>query len=754
MVTVAMRQSICLVVLVVVGVATAAKPAVRANFDEVIEVDLDANSGSVNLMYPESDTENPYRLNVWSDDAYTDHPVLVVVKQERRVTSWEIPLVVNRRIGQPVEYRNTSRTLCYDTQNVINRFPSRIGGHQVVKKNFTVTLETTCTSGVKVFIQAVEVKPFFITDELFYEAEFTPSQPVFFSYTSPKDHDHIKTTLINVTSSSSDCFLVSVQQKMCPVFELNDDIRYQGKYQTIKTKGGLILSKSGYPDGFFLVIVAKPDNAECDERKDVEPFSLGIVSAVRNTTRVTFQVRPGKTSEEYVEAILTVFFVILAVCALLIMANVAFYYYGRYRKHVIEITEEEDDDHDTYKGDVVRTYLELGELKLSHFIRAGFSRNRARALNYFWHICNIAIFYGIPVIQLMVSYQRAVDVSGNLDMCYHNFYCSHPFYFTDFNHIFSNVGYVIFGILFIAVTFFRSRKTRNYRNCGVPKLYGMYYAMGFALICEGFLSGCYHICPNQSNFQFDTSFMYIMAVLISVKLYQNRHPDINASAYGTFSIVGVAVLIAMFGILYNSVIVMVIFVIFYISLCLFLSFKIYFLGHMIAGIKRMLNAYSEQKSVLKALRPLRLRIFVNLIIVNIINVAIAAVGFATYPESTNFGTFLLGILLLNAVLHAIFYVSMKLICGEKICTEAIMYGVLSIISWIIGCYFFVSAVTQWAMTPAQSRGLNEECILLDFYDTHDIWHLVSAPALFFSFMFLMTLDDDVFDKPQDEIHAF
>jgi len=39
----------------------------------------------------------------------------------------------------------------------------------------------------------------------------------------------------------------------------------------------------------------------------------------------------------------------------------------------------------------------------------------------------------------------------------------------------------------------------------------------------------------------DTSFMYVMAVLIMVKLYQNRHPDINATAYSTFSVVGIAI---------------------------------------------------------------------------------------------------------------------------------------------------------------------------------------------------------------------
>ena len=41
----------------------------------------------------------------------------------------------------------------------------------------------------------------------------------------------------------------------------------------------------------------------------------------------------------------------------------------------------------------------------------------------------------------------------------------------------------------------------------------------------------------------DTSFMYVLAVLIMVKIYQSRHPDVNARAHATFGVL--AVLIAL-----------------------------------------------------------------------------------------------------------------------------------------------------------------------------------------------------------------
>lgn len=40
------------------------------------------------------------------------------------------------------------------------------------------------------------------------------------------------------------------------------------------------------------------------------------------------------------------------------------------------------------------------------------------------------------------------------------------------------------------------------KECGIPKHFGLFYAMGTALMMEGLLSACYHVCPNYTNFQF------------------------------------------------------------------------------------------------------------------------------------------------------------------------------------------------------------------------------------------------------------
>lgn len=57
--------------------------------------------------------------------------------------------------------------------------------------------------------------------------------------------------------------------------------------------------------------------------------------------------------------------------------------------------------------------------------------------------------------------------------------------------------------------------------------------------------------------------MYVMAVLCIVKLYQNRHPDINATAYVTFTVVAAAILIGKAYCVYFNLIILSSFTIVY-----------------------------------------------------------------------------------------------------------------------------------------------------------------------------------------------
>lgn len=48
--------------------------------------------------------------------------------------------------------------------------------------------------------------------------------------------------------------------------------------------------------------------------------------------------------------------------------------------------------------------------------------------------------------------------------------------------------------------------------------------------------------------------------------------------------------------------------------------------------------------------------------------------------------------------------------------------------------FFSYFPSHTQKTPAESRSFNKPCVLFGFYDNHDVWHFLSAFALFFSFL--------------------
>ena len=62
---------------------------------------------------------------------------------------------------------------------------------------------------------------------------------------------------------------------------------------------------------------------------------------------------------------------------------------------------------------------------------------------------------------------------------------------------------------------------------------------------------------------------------------------------------------------------------------------------------------------------------------------------------------------------------------------------LSIHNTIISFSFFSSSSSPLSfpqLTPSESRALNKPCVVMSFYDSHDVWHFLSAGALFLAFM--------------------
>ena len=67
-----------------------------------------------------------------------------------------------------------------------------------------------------------------------------------------------------------------------------------------------------------------------------------------------------------------------------------------------------------------------------------------------------------------------------------------------------------------------------------------------------------------------------------------------------------------------------------------------------------------------------------------------------------------------------------------------MYVLIMGACWGAALYFFLQkATTDKAETPEKSRNLNQDCILREFFDDHDLWHILSSHALLMTVYLVM-----------------
>uniref|UniRef100_A0A8C5AD94 SID1 transmembrane family member 2 n=1 Tax=Gadus morhua TaxID=8049 RepID=A0A8C5AD94_GADMO len=437
------------------------------------------------------------------------------------------------------------------------------------------------------------------------------------------------------------------------------------------------------------------------------------------------------------------------------------------RSRAESLSSVEEDDYDTLADidsdkNIVRTkkFLYVSDL----------SRKDKRVLSkkyqiYFWNIATIAVFYALPVVQLVITYQTVVNVTGNQDICYYNFLCAHPLgALSAFNNILSNVGYVLLGLLFLLIVLKRDivhnramfRNDLNALECGIPKHFGLFYAMGTALMMEGLLSACYHVCPNYTNFQFDTSFMYMIAGLCMLKLYQKRHPDINASAYTAYACLAGVIFFSVLGVVFGkgNMVFWIVFSVIHILATLLLSIQLYYMGRwrLDSGIMRRIVNVIYTDCIRQCTGPMYVDRMVLLVMGNIGNWSLAAYGLIARPN--DFASYLLAIAICNLLLYFAFYIIMKLRSGERIQCLALVCILFTAVVWGFALFFFFQGLSTWQKTPAESREHNRECIVLSFFDDHDIWHFLSSIAMFGSFLVLLTMDDDLDTVQRDKIYAF
>ncbi|XP_039393209.1 SID1 transmembrane family member 1 isoform X3 [Mauremys reevesii] len=817
-------------------------PTKAADFDRVY-------AGTVNInreeLYSFNYTSKPgqvdaARVYVKSDSEDLQYPILFVVRQQKGVLSWQVPLIFRGLYQRTYNYQEVSRTLCPSEPT-----PEMGPSEQII----FVDVASMALFDIEYELLVTRLKSFQLTTDKAFNFTASPSQPQYFLYKFPPDVDSV---IIKVVSETVyPCSVVSVQDIVCPVYDLDHNVEFNGVYQSMTKQAAITVQKKDFPgEQFFVVFVIKPEDYACGGSVPSSIKGKGNHTwNLQRTKSLQVTIVPSIKESDYVQAMLFSFLSFLSFY--LGSLIVAFVHYvrvqrktsaGRYspddgsgtvatshpittgtpegnsygaiekldlqtlsagqyseatantRQNAAAFTDEssssggrqlsspergpphgsdtdssveEESDFDTMPEiesdkNVIRTKMFLYLSDLSRKDRRIVSK---KYKIYFWNIITIAVFYALPVIQLVITYQTVVNVTGNQDICYYNFLCAHPLgVLSAFNNVLSNVGHVLLGCLFLLIVLRRDILHRRSLEAkdpytleyGIPKHFGLFYAMGIALMMEGVLSACYHVCPNYSNFQFDTSFMYMIAGLCMLKLYQTRHPDINASAYSAYASFAVVICLAVVGVVFgkNKVWFWVIFSVIHIVASLALSTQIYYMGRFKIdfGIFRRVVMVLYTDCFQQCSRPMYMDRMVLLIVGNLVNWSFAVFGLVYRPR--DFASYMLGIFICNLLLYLAFYIIMKLRSSEKLLPIPLFCIVATAVVWAAALYFFFQNLSSWEETPAESREKNRPCILLGFFDDHDVWHFLSAAALFFSFLVLLTLDDDLDSVRRDKIPVF
>uniref|UniRef100_A0A8C7WKV1 SID1 transmembrane family member 2 n=1 Tax=Oncorhynchus mykiss TaxID=8022 RepID=A0A8C7WKV1_ONCMY len=649
-------------------------------------------------------------------------PELLSIMTSMKMNGEVISLCPRHRYQRKYPYAHVGRTLCQPPTRTLSE-----------TQYFFVDVSTLSSLGTHYQLRISRVDSFTLHTDKKFSFTASPSQPQYFKYVFP---DGVDTAIVKVNSEMTfPCSVMSIQDIQCPVYDLDNNVAFIGMYQTMTKTAAITVQRKDFPsNSFYVVVVVKTEDEACGGPLRFYPLRPDeLIDAGNRSKTLDVVVSPAISCESLSQAGQTVHHSQCSREKCSCLSLFPFLVTGRSRQESLSSIEE--DDYDT-----------LADIDSD--------KNIVRTKKY---LC---------VSDLARKDKRVVNVTGNQDICYYNFLCAHPLgNLSAFNNILSNLGYVMLGLLFLLIVLQRDiihsraldRHDLNALECGIPKHFGLFYAMGTALMMEGLLSACYHVCPNYTNFQFDTSFMYMIAGLCVLKLYQKRHPDINASAYTAYACLAAVIFFSVLGVVFGkgNMVFWIIFSVLHILATMLLSTQLYYMGRwrLDSGILRRIVYVIYTDCIRQCSGPMYIsRHLITDIVWLLFGLSRAAYGLLKTPN--DFASYLLAIAICNLLLYFAFYIIMKLRSGERIQCMAMVCILFTAVVWGFALFFFFQGLSTWQKTPAESQEHNRDCIVLSFFDDHDIWHFLSSIAMFGSFLVLLTMDDDLDDVQRDKIFVF
>ena len=396
---------------------------------------------------------------------------------------------------------------------------------------------------------------------------------------------------------------------------------------------------------------------------------------------------------------------------------------------------------------------------------------------YSYITCIVGCVLMVGAFQFVYADWYLMIQEGDRDHCYYNDFCYRVLYYDiPFNLMSSNFAYILHAfILALSVWYMESEllaRCKKIRQTQPPPVaenaecnsteahkrrisFSIGYGFSWALLFEGLFSMLYHLCPTKMTFQFDLAFMFVISGLIVVVMYNGiqlnhageRGGHVGASNFYLGFIVPLYILNYLGSLNHSKegliptaawatpLALWVFFIFNWVGYKLYLeNWCLLILWRWVVKNCRLQcvgshswnpNNYSPQN--------VREGKFVCLMI----GLIVAVLMFCLFSVTKYIGS-LPHALLFTCILESVIVICWKLLkccclwrdLGYKKFPCVIIYVLTTLALGFSALAFFIGfPTTDKAETPEISRNKNHKCIIIDFYDYHDLWHILSSFAL-------------------------
>jgi len=332
-------------------------------------------------------------------------------------------------------------------------------------------------------------------------------------------------------------------------------------------------------------------------------------------------------------------------------------------------------------------------------------------------IASLAFFAAASQIALSLWNQGFLD----RDECFYNFECYAPDGVDlPVNKMLSHIPYFTVGGLLVVFILHWEHSWRE-KNCDL----GIFYGLACAIFLEGIGSMLYHMCPQAPTFQFDSAMMFVIVILSTLALHEEKEAQDVITPNGVILFFVLPMWIVSFmGTWFDYLIpettrsAVQPRPFFQVCTVAWTTFTIFSFRNLFVDQARK----SCRRCCLVVLR---------LMVGGLMLFVAFDKPLRLYVGGTSNALLGISLLVMICVVMREMWVRqvVRSDCGILEFVMKSWFFFVFLFFLVVALWFFEHPVADVTMTPYESREINKGCIIADYFDNHDTWHALSAIAL-------------------------